>query len=311
MISEHVSAWLGYPVHPLGFEELDEKIPDLSRAICRLYVGYDSEGSFQDLFSRFLELPGVERTPGLIIGAYVGDDPSKESTEVVDLLVEAQSTLSSLKGIFLGDIISEENEISWINQSDVSPLFTAYPRLENLAIRGGTGLVLGTPTHAQLKSLVIQTGGLPSSVLGEIAQSGFPGLEHLELWLGEDNYGWDGTVDDLQPLIDPSLFPKLRYLGLRNSEVQDDVATLLAHAPITSQLEVLDLSLGNMSDQGGQALLGNPALKKLAKLDLHHHYMSVEMERRLQAAFPRVDVSERQKADRDGDDEYRMISVSE
>src|SRR5436305_844450 len=43
MISEHVSAWLGYPVHPLGFEELDEKIPDLSRTICRLYVGYDSE----------------------------------------------------------------------------------------------------------------------------------------------------------------------------------------------------------------------------------------------------------------------------
>src|SRR5688500_18842531 len=183
MISEHLTSWLGHPVHPLGFEELEEKTPDLSRTICRLYIAFESPGTFTDLFARFLRLPGVERTPGVIIGAYSGDDSSLESREAVELLVNAHASLPALRGIFLGDIISEENEISWINQSDVSPLLAAYPRLEHFAVRGGTGLVLGKVAHASLKSLVVQSGGLPRSVLADLARCTLPALEHLELWL--------------------------------------------------------------------------------------------------------------------------------
>lgn len=311
MISEHRSNWLGFPVYPLGFEEFKKSIPDLSRTVCRLYVDYDSEGSFEDLLKKFLALPGVERTPALIIGAFMGDDPSNDSIAVVKALVAAQARLASVRGIFLGDIIGEENEISWINQSDISPLLRAYPQLEHLAVRGGTALELGTFSHPRLKSLVIETGGLPRGVLASLARAELPALEHLELWLGDDNYGWDGTVADVQPLLDRGRFPALRRLGLRNSMIQDEIAATVAGAPIIDQLQVLDLSLGNLSDQGAEALLGNPAFRKLQKLDLHHHYLSVDMEKRVRAAFPNADLSDRKEADSDGDEEYRYISVAE
>jgi len=311
MISEHLESWLGFPVQPLGFEELNEDLPDLSRTICRLYIGWESEGPFTELFSRFLELKGVDSTPGLIIGAYAGDDSGAESTETVELLVNAHTRLRSLRGIFLGDIISEENEISWIQQSDVSPLFAAYPQLENLAVRGGNGLTLGRVVHDKLKSLVVQSGGLPRSVLADIAASRFPNLEHLELWLGTDNYGWDGTVADLQPLLDPQQFPRLRTLALRNSEIQNEVVAAVAHAPIVTQLETLDFSMGNLSDVGGEALLKSPQLSRLKKLDLHYHYLSPEMEARIRQAFPNADLSDRQEPDKYGDEVYRNIAVSE
>lgn len=311
MISEHLTSWQGYPVKPLGFDELEEKLPDLSRTVCRLYVEWESKGSFTDLLGRFLSLPGVERTPAIIIGAFMGDDSSLESSEAVQALVEARTRLPALKGIFLGDIIGEENEISWINQCNVSPLLAAYPQLEHLAIRGGTGLVLGQFSHVRLKSLVIQTGGLPSGVLKDLAKAQLPALEHLELWLGTDNYGWDGTVADIQPLLNRDRFPALRWLGLRNSEIQDEVAATVAGAPIVEQLEVLDLSLGNLTDAGAEPLFSNPAFRKLRTLDLHHHYLSPEMEKRLKAAFPNVDVSDRQEADEYGDEVYRNIAVSE
>jgi len=311
MLSDHMKSWLGLPVQPLGFEELKGTVPDLSRTICRLYIEWESEGSFSELFARFLQLPGVERTPGIIIGSFHGDEPGADSHEPVELLVNAHARLPALRGIFLGDIISEENEISWINQCDVSPLFAAFPRLEHFGVRGATGLVLGRIAHAQLKSLVIQCGGLPRSVLADVAQSNLPGLDHLELWLGTDNYGWDGTVADLRPLIDGTRFPALRTLGLKNSEIQNDVAAAVAGAPIVARLTALDLSMGNMSDPGGEALLRHPELKRLKTLDLHHHFLSEGMQAKVKAAFPQADLSEPQEADGEGDDEYRHIAVSE
>lgn len=311
MISEHLSSWLGHPVKPLSFEELAEGRPDVSRIICRLYTHWDSKGSLTELFSEFLSLPGVERTPGVIIGAFSGDEPERTTAEAVELLVNAHARLPALRGIFLGDILSEENEISWINQSDVSPLFAAYPQLEHFAVRGGTALVLGRVKHARLKSLVIQTGGLPRTVLADLARCELPALEHLELWLGSDNYGWDGGVADLQPLLAPGRFPKLRYLGLCNSEIQDEVAALVAKSPILAQLETLDLSKGALTDKGAEALLAQDAVKRLKKIDLSHHFLSDDMMSHLRKALPHADLSDQQEADGDGDDAYRNIYASE
>lgn len=311
MISEHLTNWHGYQVHPLTFDSFDEPIPDLSRTVCRLFTDWEAKGPFPELFARFLELPGVEKTPGLIIGAFHGDDSSQDSNEVVELLVNAHSRLAGLRSIFIGDIISEENEVSWINHGDVSPVISAYPALEHLWIRGSNGLSLGTNQHERLRELVVQTGGLPRSVLADIAGSSFPNLEHLELWLGTDNYGWDGTVEDVRRVLEPVRFPKLRYLGLRNSEIQDAIAAFVVATPIVKQLEVLDLSLGTLTDAGAGALLANRDLARLKKLDLHHHFVTPALETKLKAAFPNVDLSSRQDADEYDGEIYRSISVSE
>jgi hypothetical protein len=109
--------------------------------------------------------------------------------------VAARDHLPNLTAIFLGDIIIEENEISWINQSDVSPLFTAYPALEHFRVRGGNGLIVGSIRHERLKSLIIESGGLPAQVVRDVAAATLPALEHLELWLGTEEYGGDAPID--------------------------------------------------------------------------------------------------------------------
>ena len=201
--------------------------------------------------------------------------------------------------------------MSWINQGDVSPLWAAFPKLEHFRIRGSNGLNLGALEHANLKSLVIECGGLPVSVIHEITASTLPALEHLELYLGTDSYGWDGSVADLQPILSGNLFPKLTYLGLRNAEIADDVAAAVAQAAIVERIKVLDLSLGALTDTGAKALLESSAILKLEKLDLHHHFMSSEVAAQLKALPIDVDVSEQLQEDRYGDDVYRYIAVSE
>src|SRR5262249_6220243 len=50
--------------------------------------------------------------------------------------------------------------------------------------------------------------------------------------------------------------------------------------------------LGNLSDAGGEALLGCPAVHKLKKLDLHHHYLSEPFVEELQKLPGEVDVDD-------------------
>jgi hypothetical protein len=144
-------------------------------------------------------------------------------------------------------------------------------------------------------------------VVQEVAGSQLPALEHLELWLGTSGYGGDSTVDDVKPLLQGALFPKLKYLGLRDSEIVDQIAEALKTAPIAGRLEKLDLSLGVLSDAGGQALIDNAALKGLKSLDLHHHYLSPEMMTKIKRAFPIVNLDDAEGSKTDPDDRYVAV----
>lgn len=303
MISDHATEWLGYPVE---LYDPEGGAPDYKNKIYRLALDWDSEATLVDLFAQFLEDPASSETPGIIFGLFGEHDSS--SAPIVEALVAAHHRLPNLKGIFLGDILSEENEISWIIQSDVSSLFHAYPALEHFRVRGNNELSLGRIKHDKLKSLVVETGGMSVSVVRDVLNSQLPALEHLELWLGSDNYGWNGTIDDLKPLIQGSLFPNLKYLGLRDSEITDDIAKVIASSPILQRIEVLDLSLGTLGDEGAQALVTSPAIKSLKKLDLHHNYLSDEVRAKFQSLGIEVNT------DSDGaygDEDDRYVAVSE
>jgi predicted DNA-binding WGR domain protein len=284
------------------------------RVLCRLALSYDdSEAgrSFSDLLADFLDQPGVEEVPGLVVGAWNYDEMVSGSSEpVVEALVAARDRLPNLQALFLGDITYEECEISWIRQSDVSPLLAAYPRLEHFRVRGGTGLSLGRLKHKHLKSLVVESGGLPAAVVREVGAAQLPELEHLELWLGEEHYGGDATADDLKPILAGKHFPKLRYLGLRDSHIADAVAQAVARSPILERVRVLDLSLGNLSDAGAEALAASPAVAQLEKLDIHHHFVSAPVVKKLKALGITVDASDHQEP-YDSDPAHRFIAVSE
>lgn len=309
MISEHATEWLGFPVKLYDAKTSEKPVSDYAHTIYRLSLDWDAKVDFSTLFSRFMSQTASANTPAIIIGQFHGDDPGVGSEDVVTSLVSAARNLPNLRGIFIGDMLSEENEISWINQTDVSPLLVAYPNLEHLRIRGSGGLSLGEHmSHANLKSLTIETGGLPTSVLGEVLVANLPALELLELWLGTESYGGDVAIDDLEPLLSGRLFPALKHLGLRDSEIVDQIAKKLHAAPILSRLRSLDLSLGTLSDDGGQALLTNPQLQSLKKLDLHYHYLSEGMMASLKRQFPTVNVDE---PEGNTDPEDRYVAVGE
>jgi hypothetical protein len=280
----------------------------------RLVVSYDQaeEGvSLVDELAEFLDDPKAGQVEALVVGAWADVAGGEGSAPVVEALAAARDRLTGLKQLFFGDITMEESEISWITQSDLSPLLEAYPRLEHLTVRGGQSLSLGTPRHAHLKELIIQTGGLPREVIHEVAAAELPALEHLELWLGEPNYGGDATVEDLAPLLKGDRFPRLKYLGLKNSAIQDEVAAVAALAPVTARLEVLDLSMGTLGDEGARALLGSPAVPNLKKLDIHHHFVSKPLVEALRALGIQVDATDEQQPHEWGGESHRFVSVGE
>jgi hypothetical protein len=304
-LSQHAEVFFDKKVKPFEAAE-DWEGPDVAY---RLSVSYDDgQKAMMERLEELLSQDGIDQLPALVIGAWAADDSSFSSQAIIKALVKNKSRLASLKALFLGDIIYEENEISWIEQSDVTPLLQAFPGLEALRVRGGNSLKFSKIRHEGLKQLIIETGGLRRSVIREICRCEFPNLEHLELWLGVENYGWDGGVEDLQPILADKLFPKLTYLGLRNSDIVDEIAPVVVNAPILNRLTTLDLSNGTLSDVGGQALLNLPAKTPLQLLNVSHHYMTKEMVKRLVKKLPCKVVAE---DGQDPDEEWRSVVVSE
>lgn len=182
-------------------------------------------------------------------------------------------------------------------------------------MRGGTGLRFPPLKHESLRALVIESGGLPAEVIRGVLDSELPALDRLELWLGVSAYGGDATVADLQPLLSGTRFPGLLHLGLRNSELQNEIATAIASAPVVAQLRTLDLSSGTMGDEGAAALLEGQPLTHLDAVDLHHHFLTEPMERRVREALEphgvRVDLSDRNTPWGDRGVEGRYTTVAE
>jgi hypothetical protein len=311
-IGAHEEQWLEYRIQdydPAVAAPVDDNV------IYRLSVSYEAaeEGQkFGHVLDQFLQEPAAAQAPALVIGTWGYDDMvSGNSQQVVEALVAARERLPKLGGLFIGDIIFEECEVSWINQADMSPLLAAYPQLEHFRIRGSNGLTLGKLRHGNLRSLVIETGGLPASVIGEVANAELPTLEHLELWLGAADYGGIDDAGPLQALLAQKRFLKLIYLGLRDCEIADQVAQAVATAPILEGLDVLDLSLGNLGDEGARALLASPLVHRLKKLDIHHHYVSAGVVKALEKLGIEIEASDPKVPDHYQGEEYRFIALSE
>ena len=257
----------------------------------------------------FLGTDAAARATALIIGAWHGDDPELTSEGVIEELVKSKDRLPNLVALYVGDITSEENEISWIKQSDLSPLLKAFPKLQLLRARGGDGLALSAPRHETLRGLALETGGMDVSVIRSVCTSDFPRLEYLELWLGTDQYGANHSIADLQPILAGRLFPDLKYLGLRNCQQADELAGVVVNSPLLARIETLDLSLGVLTDEGAKALVKLPASSTLKRLNLHYNYISADLIRKLKALPLAVDASK--PSDMDDNEEWRFVAVGE
>ncbi len=249
-----------------------------------VYLGYDSfdEGrSFEEVWASFCGSMDLDAITRLIIGPW-DYEMDVSADEIIGLIVAQASALQNLEALFFGDFSGDDTEISWILNGDVGPLLEAFPNLDYFGVRGGQDLRFkGCKGHARLHTLVVETGGLDAHTVEDILSLELPELRKLELWLGDSNYGFSGSIDTYLPFIVgrpyPDLsypFPKLEHLGLRNAEISDDLAHAFLDAPVLSQLKTLDLSMGTLSNHGARALLDNHELGHLDALDLSSNYIN-------------------------------------
>ncbi|MFD7867186.1 STM4015 family protein [Streptomyces sp. NPDC059783] len=313
--ADHLNELLGLPAVDFQSGAEGGPRPAADAAAWRVSVdAYEDEQTWEEEFTAFLDEVDPAGVRALIIGQW-GESYEETSSYPIGLVIAAADRLTSLEAVFVGDLVQEEAEISWIQQSDVTALLTAFPGLVELGVRGGSDLVFPATKHERLKSLTIEAGGLPAEVVRGVLDSELPALEHLDLWLGVSAYGGDANVSDLAPLLSGTRFPALRHLGLRNSEVQNEIAAAIASAPVVARLTTLDLSCGVLGDEGAAALLEGQPLTHLGALDLHHHFLTEAMERRVVEALEphgvRVDVSERCEPWGDRGAAGRYVTVSE
>lgn len=306
MVPEKLTNWLGLPVETWN---PSQGAPDYPNKIYRLEYDWEEEVPIERSLPEFLGHPGVEEARGLILG--LPHDTAEDLGARIADLVAAREKLPKLRGLFLGEMDQEDSELSWIENGDMGPVMEAFPGLEDLRIRGGNGLTWEKCRHICLQKLIIETGGISTEVLEGILNSVLPELNHLEIWLGTDEYGWDGDAESVKPFLYENPFPKLNYLGLKNCDHQTEIAKLAADAPVVDQLKTLDLSRGVLRNEEGEALLASERIKGLEKLDLHFHYMSDELVARFNESGLNVDVSGQEEADEWDGEAYYYVSVGE
>lgn len=271
----------------------------------------DGDKDAKTMIDEILADPELSDLEELVIGCW-GESWDNGAQPIVDGIVECSYKFSQIKSLFIGDMDYEECEVSWIEQADYGKLWAALPNLEKLTIKGSTNLSLGDVQHENLKSLEIICGGLPKEVIAGIGEAKLPALESLKLYIGVEDYGFDGNIEDIANMLMSSDFPNLKTLGIKDSEIQDDVAKVVTKSKYMSQIEVLDLSLGTLTDEGGQVLLDTlPDYENIKEVNLEYHYMSEDMMAKLKALSADVDVSEKQEDDEYDGEIYRYPMLTE
>ncbi|PSB34028.1 hypothetical protein [Chlorogloea sp. CCALA 695] len=205
---------------------------------------------------------------------------------IVDILVSARENFKNLKAVFFGDIDNSECDSRSIILNDISKVLIAYPNLEVLKIRcseyGLDKLAFEPLHHNKLKALIIESDKLHPEVLNEICALELPALEYLELWLGEETDHFENLpLKPVMPIISGQRFSKLKYLGLRHSNDSVYIALALIESSLIEQLIELDISMGNLEDDGAEFLLNCPAVHQLDTLNISLNCLSNDMVTRL------------------------------
>ena len=276
------------------------------------YDEYEEQGKgAETLVEDILADPDFPVLTELVIGDW-GNSWEDGCQKILDGIVEQAERFSHIESLFIGDMDYEECEVSWIIQGDYSRLWAAMPQLKELTIKGSTDLELGEICHEGLESLTIICGGLSRSVLNSIQDAKLPGLKKLLLYIGVEAYGFDGDENTVKELLEKADFPKLTYLGIEDSEIQDELAQVVLESKFMGQIETLDLANGTLTDKGGELLLKElPKWPNVKNLDVHYHYMSDEMAGKLEALPLEVDASEGNEDERYNGEIYRNAMLTE
>ena len=257
------------------------------------YEQYDDENkNAQTMIEEIMADPDLPHLKEIIIGSW-GGAWEEDCQSIIDGIVENKEKFSHIEKLYFGDMDYEECEVSWIEQGDYSKLWDALPQLKEFTVKGSMDLDLGKINHENLESLTIICGGLPVDIFKKIQEARLPKLKKLLLYIGVDSYGFDGDLNTIKKFLETADFPSLTYLGLTDSELQDEVTELVLDSKFMGQLETLDLSNGTLTDKGGQLLLDRiPLWPNIRKLDVHYHYLTNDMVKNLKKLPIALDISD-------------------
>ncbi|MDC0709628.1 WGR domain-containing protein [Stigmatella sp. ncwal1] len=306
-IQKHQALLLGELAEAVEEEELTvEWFLGFIRSARVARKDYDSTRDIGETARELLAHPSARFIRGLTLG--IADfDGENTYDDVIEQLTEAGGS-KTIQDLFIGDFqYPDEMEISWSHLNDVSPLLKRLPALRTLRLRGAS-LELGNVNLPELREFTVETGGLPLSAVKSIVTAKWPKLERLEIWFGSENYGAEGGVKDIQPLLDGKGLPNLKRLGLRNSEFTDELCKVLPTAKVLPQLETLDLSMGILSDEGASLLAGHTAaFAHLQQLDLTENTLTPQGQKQVakMGAFVRAGNQ------REYEEDYRYAAVGE
>ena len=266
-----------------------------------------------DKIKSYLDEYGTFDREKLVIGMWetaYDNAPDK----LVKYLTENKDKFPNLKEIYWGDISWEECEVSWIQNTDLAPVVNSFD-LETLTVKGGCGLRFENMKSSTLKKLEIISGGTGETVLSDIVKAELPALTHLEIYMGVDNYGFDGSIQDIIPFTKKENFPKLKYLGLKNSDIEDEICEAVLAGDILPQLEVLDMSYGTLGEKGVNMLLDNiDKISHLKELNIYYNYAPKELLEKLQGEMEKLGIKsycDQGDADLDEEEEYRYPYITE
>ncbi len=242
-----------------------------------LRVGANKQTENIEKLQIFLRNPLINQVEALVLGHWY-----TSCLDVIDLLLDAQSQLTNLKALFVGDCnYLKENGFYAMLNYDISYILLVYQHLEVLHIRCTNchrkskdifTLNISPIKHENLKALIIESN-TNHDFINDFYNLELPALEYLELRMARREYDYY-QFNQLMTVINTN-FPKLKYLGLRNS--CDELTFALINFPIIENLVELDMSAGTMTDMGAEALLNCPAIHQLDTLDISYNGINCEM----------------------------------
>jgi len=299
----------------MGYEQVSEDAAGEAmgeKKYALSYEDYEDKGRDQIwLGKKILEDKRLPELKSIIVGAWE-ETYEKSCQPILDFFVEHKESFQHIEGFFIGDMEYDECEVSWIIQGNYERFLNAFPNLKTLRIKGATNLELGALSHAGLRKLEIICGGLGEEVVRSVAEASLPNLESLILYIGVEDYGFNGGLNSLRPLLEKGRFPKLTELGLVDSDMEDEIVELVLASDILPQLKKLHFSYGSLTDKGGQMLLDHgDRLAHLELLDLEYHYLTEDMVERLEQLPVEINAANAQEPDEYGGEVYYYPMLTE
>jgi uncharacterized protein (TIGR02996 family) len=268
------------------------------------YSVEDFNGKISDILKMVLDHPSARFATEFAFMSN-GDPNENNLQNLIDLL--GKKAPVTTRRIILGDNV---DQISWHHTGNLSKMWPGVPNLRVLEIETGE-FDVGTMNAPKLEKAIFITGGLSKKCFKNIVAATMPSIKHLEIYFGDDNYGGNCQIKDVEPFLARKDLKNLEYLGLKNSMFADDIARAIAteDAPILKTLKTLDLSLGTMTDEGAKALADAAGrLKHLECLDLTRNYLTAKGIKLVKGICPKVITNKQEEAE---DEDDRYVSIAE